>query len=93
MTCPFKVGDRIHGVRTQGVNVAGPMVLDGLWQLLDPASFELDSATPDATVTALTARGFTYRYDHPIQFVRPDWGTMQEGEIFEGGFQFWRKVN
>jgi hypothetical protein len=87
MTCPFKVGDRVHR-----------LTCTALSSRYDEPSFRepewaYDSSQPDATVTAITARGFTYRYDHPIQFVRPDWGTTQEGEVYEEGFQFWRKVD
>ncbi len=91
MTCPFKVGDRVHEVH-HPVSVAGPMVLNGIWQLMDPACLQLDSSRPDATVTALIARGFTYRYDAPVQHGRPFWGTQIEGEVYEDGFHMWRLV-
>lgn len=87
MICPFKVGDRIHEVRAQagfGHGPEYPVESEPVW--------ELDESKPDATVTALTARGFAYRYDRPIQFVRPDWGMAQGGEVYEEGFQFWRKI-
>ena len=94
MTCPFQVGDCIHELReiafvarAEGIMHFPPIPGKGI--LLD----ELDPSKPDATVTALTERGFTYRYDHPIQFVRPDWGTTDGGECFEGGFHLWRKVS
>ncbi len=93
MECPFKVGDRIHETGPFCVNVAGPMILDGLSQLIDPAALPLDSFKPDATVTELTERGFKYRYDDRVPIGRAQWGTWTEGgECFEGGFQFWRKI-
>ena len=79
MTCPFKVGDRVHEIRPVFRTEGG--------------HDEIDPTKPDATVTALTARGFKYRYDKPIQFVRADWGTTQEGEVYEEGFRFWRLVS
>jgi hypothetical protein len=86
--CPFKVGDRIHEMRTQGGFSHGPE-----YPVEAPIQWEFDSAKPDATVTALTARGFTYRYDHPIPIGRAAWGTTTEGgECFEGGFAYWRKI-
>jgi hypothetical protein len=87
MTCPFKVGDKVHEVRQPGVFTRDMMDIP-----LEQSLPELDPSKPDATVTALTARGFTYRYDRPIQFNRPYWGTTQEGEVFEEGFHWWRKV-
>lgn len=33
----------------------------------------------EATVTALTPRGFVYQYDHPVPFGRAQWGQMQTG--------------
>lgn len=86
MNCPFKVGDRIHKLRalpTYNSSLAGALGLT-TWE---------DDSRPDATVTALTACGFEYRYDKPIQFVRPDWGTTDGGEVFEEGFHMWRKVD
>ena len=87
MTCPFQVGDRIHELRTPGV-----LTRDMLDTLFGQPLPELDTAKPDATVTALTSRGFTFRYDHPIQWGRPEWGQVQEGEVYEEGFRGWRKV-
>ena len=54
---------------------------------------EPDPFKPDATVTALTARGFTYRYDRPISVGRAQWGwTQTEGEVYEEGLHVWRLV-
>ncbi len=86
MTHPFQVGDRIHEVSYP------PYIKTSLDDEVSPLP-ERDPTVPDATVTALTERGFTYRYDHSIQFVRPDWGTTNGGECYEGGFQLWRKVD
>lgn len=37
----------------------------------------------EATVTALTERGFKYDYDHPVPFGRAQWGQMQiGGEVY-----------
>ncbi len=70
------------------------MVLDGLTQLLSAESFVLDESKPDATVTALTTRGFEYRYDQPHPIGRAQWGTWcNGGECFELGFHLWRKVD
>lgn len=88
MTCPFQVGDRIHEVEPVWTycSEAGDDVL------VEP-EYELDPTKPDATVTALTARGFTYRYDRPITVGRVAWGqTTQEGECYEDGFHLWRRV-
>ncbi len=84
MTCPFKVGDRVHELAAQTYAWG--------WHKGED-EFRLDESKPDATVTALTARGFAYRYDTPVQHGRPIWGTQTEGEVYEGGFQFWRKVD
>ncbi len=93
MNCPFKVGDCIHEIRPFSANVAGPMILDGLWQLLDLAALPLDSTKPDATVTEITDKGFKYTYDYPIPFGRAAWGMMQDGgECYPEAYKFWRKT-
>lgn len=92
MTCPFEVGDRVHELLYTPTNVDIRLTDEGrLTGTMDHIP-TLDPFKPDATVTTLTARGFIYRYDQPIQFVRPDWGTTDGGEVFEEGFHMWRKV-
>ncbi len=90
MTCPFKVGDRVHELRSLGVITR---------DLLDAVAFgqalpDLDPTKPDATVTALTVRGFEYRYDHPIPFGRAADGCVAHGgTCYPEGYRFWRKVD
>jgi hypothetical protein len=87
MICPFAVGDRIHEVRYP------PIIKTGLDDEVSPVLLpESDPTKPDATVTSFTARGFTYRYDRPIQWGRAEWGTVQEGECYEGGFMMWERI-
>ncbi len=89
MDCPFKVGDRVHEIVSLGVwweQIDGHLypTTTPRWRLADK---------PNATVTALTARGFEYRYDYPIPFGRAAWGqTTEGGEVYETGFHMWRKV-
>lgn len=86
--CPFKVGQRIHEQRsvwaysnTENVSLAS-------------LRFELDPTKPDATVTAITAKGFTYEYDNPIPFGRAAWGEMtMGGECYPEGYIYWRAVD
>ncbi len=88
MECPFKVGDRIRGLRAQYGFGHGPE-----YPVDARIEWEDDTSRPDATVTELTERGFKYRYDERVPIGRAQWGTWTEGgEIFEGGFQFWRKI-
>lgn len=89
MICPFKVGDRVHEVRE---TVMLDTTFMGESVVTETTALEWDPNKPDATVTEITARGFRYRYDRPITFVRANWGTTQEGEVFENGFEWWRKV-
>lgn len=82
MTCPFKVGDRVHEVSVM-------TYLDGVEQ-----GYTLYPGKPDATVTALTARGFEFRYDYPITIGPARWGQQSVGgECYEEGFPWWRKTN
>ena len=86
MTCPFKVGDRIHEVQIPGVVITGAAVYDGLYQSFDSSSCPLDSFKPDATIISLTPSGFAYRYDRPIFL------GLTEGEVSEGWLHWWRKI-
>ena len=87
MICPFKVGDRVFQLCARGGFGYGPE-----YPVESELVLERDPTYPEATIIAITTRGFEYRYDKPIQFVRPDWGTTQAGEVYEGGFHWWRKV-
>lgn len=88
MTCPFKVGDRIHEAR------AKPEWLGMIDYARDKPVFEPDTTKPDATVTTLTARGFEYRYDYPIMIGRVEWDQQSVGgECYEEGFHLWRKTS
>lgn len=95
--CPFKVGDRIHELWCTG----GYALFTEVEQLLDRDAkptkelryMELDPTKPDATVIAITERGFTYRYDTPVPIGRAAWGTWTEGgECFPEGYMYWEKV-
>ena len=88
MNYPFQVGDRIHELRYL------PTYSHSLEEACKQfVQWEIDTSKPDATVTALTEKGFTYTYDRPVPIGRAQWGTYAEGgECFEGGFQFWRKI-
>ena len=80
--CPFKVGDRVHELSPHVVYAP-----DGPHQLLD-------TSRPDAIVTALTERGFSYDYTHPIPHGRAAWGQMMTGgECFPEGYGYWMKVD
>lgn len=88
ITCPFKVGDRIHEVQSAWTYYSEPDAS----ALVEP-EWELDPTKPDATVTELTERGFKYRYDCKVPIGRAQWGTWTEGgECFENGFIYWRKL-
>ncbi len=48
---------------------------------------------PAATVTAITASGFTYEFDTPVSFI-PRWGmSFVGGECYPEGYQYWRKIS
>ena len=85
MTQPFAIGDRIH-------ELASVVFCDcGDPECENPP--RLDSTSPDAVVTAYTARGFMFRYDTPVAFGRVAWGlTVREGECLEAGFGQWAKA-
>ncbi len=107
MDCPFKIGDRIHElvcfpmleVPTYGDVIAMERFFSPIerehpatdkWKMPE---FESDPMKPDATVTAITERGFTYRYDCRVPIGRLAWNTwVEEGECYEAGFHMWRKV-
>ncbi len=89
MICPFKVGDRVHELRVPGVFTRDLMDIS-----LELPLPELDPSKPDATVTALTARGFEYRYDKPIPFGRAADGCVAHGgTCYPEGYRFWRLVD
>lgn len=89
--CPFEVGDRIHELRCCGYNLSlGPSAEQ---PFIDEPLLTLDDCRPDATVTALTERGFKYRYDCRVPIGRAQWGTYTEGgECFEAGFLYWHRL-
>ena len=88
MNCPFIIGDRIH--RLSGITIyQDGKVLEDLNGVL-----RLDPLEPDATVTELTEKGFKYRYDSRVPIGPVRWGSWtKEGECFELGFPYWRKVS
>lgn len=76
-SCPFKVGDRIHELRFDTIR--------RIWTK--------DEFKPDATVTAITAKGFDYRYDHIVPIGPARWGGWCEGgECYPEGFRFWERI-
>ncbi len=84
--CPFKVGDRIHELHNVHYHAAG--TIDA-----PPVVDELDPSRPDATVTAVTERGFDYDYDERVTFGRAEYGTWTTGgTIFPAGYRWWRKI-
>jgi hypothetical protein len=88
MNCPFKVGDIIHEIRAiPCITVAKDRSRTVSFRR------ELDEFRPDAVVTAITERGFTYEYDYPVPIGRAEWGEMMVGgECYEAGFSMWRKI-
>lgn len=89
MTCPFSVGDRIHERQSVWTYAADPDEA----ALVEP-EWELDPTKPDATVTALTTRGFEYTYDHRIPVGRAPEGTWTDGgECYPEGYHLWVKVS
>lgn len=82
-SCPFAVGQRIH---ERSPTVFYSEFGEGL-------RLELDPTRPDAIVTALTERGFSYEYLTPVPFGRAAWGQMMTGgEYFPEGYQYWVAV-
>lgn len=90
MSCPFQVGDRIHEFRC--LPVLASSFAEVVYKIENP-QFELDPTKPDATVTAITERGFIYRYDTKVPVGRAEWGTWTEGgECYSEGFACWQKI-
>lgn len=82
--CPFKVGQRIHEL--------DPVTFYSEWGMGTKPSIDL--TLPDATVTAITDKGFTYVYDHPVPIGRAAWGQMMTGgECYPQGYGFWVGVD
>lgn len=94
MDCPFQIGDRVHEIRYFGLNIRAEGTVTFVTERDNAMLWELDPTKPDATVIALTARGFEYRYDHPIPFGRAADGCVAHGgTCYPGGFHLWRKVS
>lgn len=84
--CPFKVGDRIYELNAWRL-YNGPDVDE-----CSPSN-TLDLSKPDATVTAVTEKGFMYVYDTPVPHGRHEWGQMMVGGgCFPEGYAYWQKL-
>jgi hypothetical protein len=82
--CPFKVGDRVHEL--------APLTIYCQWGM--GKDLVRDETRPDAIVTGVTERGFTYEYTCPIPHGRAAWGQMMVGgECFPEGYGYWVKVD
>lgn len=87
--CPFKVGQRIHELANGAIFHD---IQDGDNRMVMRPT--LDPMRPDATVTAITDKGFTYQYTHPLPFGRAAWGQMMTGgECYPEGYQYWVGVD
>ncbi len=93
--CPFKVGDRVHEVVYAGGYSVMQLGMEGVevTSYVPMDDVLLDWSKPDATVTAITERGFEYRYDCKVPIGRAAWGSYTEGgECYPEGYPYWRKV-
>jgi len=82
--CPFRVNQRIHEL--------APVAFFGEWGMGTKPS--IDETRPDATVTAITDKGFTYVYDTPVPHGRAAWGQMMTGgECYPEGYRYWVGVD
>ena len=87
--CPFKVGQRIHELTSEGFVSGWPEPF-----AIVPGKTVFDLSRPDAIITAITDRGFTYEYSSPVPHGRIAWGEMVTGgECFPEGYRYWVSVD
>lgn len=87
--CPFKAGQRIRPQRCLGAFTSNRVLVYHF-----PFEFGDDPTQPDATVTAITEKGFAYEYDNLVPFGRAAWGEMMVGgECYPEGYAYWRAVD